>query len=273
MTSSEHHNEKIAAQIPTRTFGKHVFYFKEITSTNSYLKKILNDDVPEGTLVTAEMQTAGRGRFNRRWVAPARSSLLTSLLFRPTFLSAQKAQYLTMLCALAMVDAIAEKTDIQVGIKWPNDLMGGGKKLAGMLTEISIIGEQLEWVIVGFGLNVNIDFTAMDDVKTHAGQRLSESATSLQNLSTRPIARAPLLPAYLLNVENRYEALKRGVSPLDEWRARLVNLGKRVNVSTADGIVSGFAEDVTALGALRLRMDDGQIREILAGDVNLSANN
>lgn len=270
MTLSDHHNKEIAAQMPTRTFGKHVFYFKEIASTNDYLKKILNDDVPEGTLVTTEKQTAGRGRFNRQWVAPARSSLLTSLLFRPTFLLTQKAQFLTMICALAMVDSIADKTDIQVGIKWPNDLVSGGKKLAGMLTEMSSIGEKLEWVIVGLGLNVTIDFSTWENVKTHHGIPLSETATSLQNLSVRPIARAPLLPAYLLNVEKRYEALKQGINPFDEWRTKLVTLGQNVNVTTTEGIISGFAEDVTDFGALRLRMDDGQTQEIFAGDISLS---
>lgn len=271
MTLSTHGGEKIAAQMPTHTFGKHVLYFKEINSTNSYLKKILADDLPEGTLVTAEKQIAGRGRFNRQWIAPTRSSLLTSLLFRPTFLSPQKAQSLTMLCALAMVDAIAEKTDISVDIKWPNDLVFKGKKLAGMLTESSIIGEKLAWVIVGFGLNVNIDFSTMDDVKTHNGHPLSETATSLQMIANRPISRAPLLPTYLLNVEKRYEALKQGVSPFNEWRKKLVTLGQKVSITTPDGIVTGFAEDVTASGALRLRMDGGQTQEFLAGDVSLSA--
>ncbi len=271
MTLSTHGGEKIAAQMPTHTFGKHVFYFKEITSTNSYLKKILNDDVPEGTLVTAEKQTAGRGRFNRQWIAPTRSSLLTSLLFRPTFLLPQETQSLMMICALAMVDAIAEQTDIRVGIKWPNDLVFEGKKLAGMLTESSIIGEQLAWVIVGLGLNVNLDFSTMDNTQTHDGHPLSETATSLQMIANRPIPRAPLLPAYLLSVEHRYEALKRGISPFDEWREQLVSLRQTVRVTTPDGIVSGFAEDVSASGALQLRIDGGRIREILAGDVSLSA--
>ncbi len=260
MLPNTHGGEKIAAQLPTEIFGKHTVYFKQITSTNDYLKKILTDDTPEGTLILTELQTAGRGRFNRRWVAPPRSSLLTSLLFRPDFLPPAQAQQLTMLCALAVADAIAEQTGITVGLKWPNDVVFGGKKLAGILTELGIIAERLDWVIVGMGLNVNIDFAA-------AEPSLADTATSLQTITGRAVPRGGLLPAYLMQVEKRYNALRHGESPFAEWRARLETLGQPVRVRTAQGIVAGVAEDVSDSGALLLRRENGRLEEILAGDV------
>ena len=260
MLPSTHGGEKIAAQLSTEIFGKNTIYFKQITSTNDYLKKILTDDTPEGTLILAEEQTAGRGRFDRRWIAPPRSSLLTSLLFRPDFLPPNRAQLLTMVCALAVTDAIAEQTGITAGLKWPNDVIFGGKKLAGILTELGIVGERLDWVIVGMGLNVNIDFSAAEPA-------LAETATSLQTIAGRAVPRGGLLPAYLLAVEKRYNALRRGESPLAEWRSRLETLGQSVQVNTPQGVVSGVAEDVSDSGALLLRRDDGRIEEILAGDV------
>lgn len=260
MLPSTHGGEKIAAQLPTKIFGKNTVYFKQITSTNDYLKKILTDNTPEGTLVLTEEQTAGRGRFDRTWVAPPRSSLLTSLLFRPDFLPPAQAQLLTMLCSLAVADAIAEQTGIAVGLKWPNDVVFGGRKLAGILTELGIVGEQLDWVIVGMGLNVNIDFAAAEPA-------LAKTATSLQMIAGRAIPRGGLLPAYLMQVEKRYDALRRGESPLAEWRSRLETLGKPVRVNTPQGMVSGVAEDVSDSGALLLRREDGRLEEILAGDV------
>lgn len=188
MIPENHHNKEIAAQFPTHTFGKHVIYFKQIASTNDYLKKVLTADTPEGTLVLTEEQTAGRGRFDRTWVAPPRSSLLSSLLFRPDFLPPERAQLLTMVCALAVADAIAEQTGIAVSLKWPNDVVFGGKKLAGILTELGTFGEHLDWVIVGVGLNVNVDFAAIDP-------SLAETAISLQTIAGHPVPRGRLLPA------------------------------------------------------------------------------
>jgi len=196
-----HHAEEIKAALPTRIFGQHVTYFKSIESTNEVLKTLAAENAPEGALVITEEQTAGRGRFSRTWVAPARSSLLMSLLFRPAFLPPTRAQWLTMLCALAATDAIHSVTGISAGIKWPNDLVLGGRKLAGFLTELSVTGDALDWVIVGMGLNVNLDFSAMSTPVD--GQLLAETATSLQTITGKPVSRAALLRNYVSQVEAR----------------------------------------------------------------------
>ncbi len=262
-----HHAEEIKSSLPTKIFGQHVTYFKSTHSTNEILKTLAAEDAPEGALVVTEEQTAGRGRFSRTWVAPARSSLLMSLLFRPAFLPPNRTQWLTMLCALAATDAIHTVTGISAGIKWPNDLVSGGRKLAGFLTELSVTGDTLDWVIVGMGLNVNLDFSAMSAPVD--GQLLAETATSLQMLTGKPVSRAALMKAYLLQVEARYLALKAGVSPLDEWRERLETLGQTISVQMPDKRLTGRAEGVSATGALLVRLDDGRVEEVLAGDVSL----
>ncbi len=261
-----HHAEEIKALLPTKIFGQNVIYFKSVGSTNDELKKLAAQNAPEGSLAITEEQVAGRGRFSRIWVAPPSSSLLMSLLFRPTFLPPTRAQWLTMLCALAATDAIYAVTGISVGIKWPNDLMAGGKKLAGVLTELSVLGDSLDWVIVGMGLNVNVDFSTLPPID---GQSLAETATSLQSITGKPVSRAALLKAYLLQVEARYAAIRAGESPVEEWRSRLETLGQTVSVQTPEKRISGLAEGVSPEGALLVRTDAGMVETVLAGDVSL----
>lgn len=263
---TEHQAEEIQAMLPTAIFGKHVSYSKSVGSTNIVLKALAEQSAPEGTLALTEEQTAGRGRFSRRWVAPPSSSLLMSLLFRPTFLPPTCAQWLTMVCALAATDAIHAVMGISVGLKWPNDLVYGGKKLAGILTELSVAGDTLEWVIVGMGLNVNVNFTNLSDAD---GKSLAETATSLQAIAGKPISRAALLKTYLLQVEARYFALKEGISPVDEWREQLTTLGQLVAVQTPQKQISGRAEGISPEGALLIRTETGTLETVLAGDVSL----
>jgi BirA family biotin operon repressor/biotin-[acetyl-CoA-carboxylase] ligase len=209
----------IRSGLATRFVGQTVYYWPAVGSTNDELKRLADEGAPEGTLAIADEQTAGRGRMGRTWVAPAGSSLLMSLLFRPDWLAPAQAQQITMLCALAAADAVAEVAGAQPGLKWPNDLLLDGKKLAGVLTELSFTGDRLAWAVVGVGLNVNADF---------AGQpELADTAISLSMAVGRPVARLGLLHAYLAGVEARYDALRIGQSPHREWAARLATLGRR----------------------------------------------
>ncbi len=253
--------------LTTCIFGHPTHYYQQIDSTNTALKVLANEGAPEGTLAIANKQTAGRGRFKRRWRAPAESSLLTSLLFRPVFLPPARAQTLMMLCSLAAADAIKTETGIAVGVKWPNDLVYNGRKLAGLLSEMSFDGKTLEWVVVGMGMNVNLDFSAFKKPDPDSGLPLARTATSLQMIVKRPVSRLSLLQAYLKAVEGRYNALRAGQSPHPEWRAKLTTLGQEITVSGAGSMLRGLAEDVDENGALLLRLADGQLEQILAGDV------
>jgi len=259
----------IRRNLLTNTFGQSLIYCDEIGSTNTELKRLADQDAPEGMLLVADEQTAGRGRFERVWRAPAGSSLLTSLLFRPTFLPPTRAQYLTMLCALAAADATKTQAGISAGLKWPNDLVHEGRKLAGLLTELSISGETLDWIVVGMGMNVNLDLSLFAESEPDSGLPLGQTATSLQTILGCPVSRLSLLQAYLEAVERRYDALKRGETPYADWVTKLTTLGQSVTVAGTEMIFHGLAEGVDESGALLLRLADGRLERVFAGDVSL----
>jgi BirA family biotin operon repressor/biotin-[acetyl-CoA-carboxylase] ligase len=206
---------------------------------------------------------------DRKWIAPTGSSLLMSLLFRPTFLPPTQAQQLTMICSLAAADAVEQVTDLRPDLKWPNDLLLSGKKLAGVLTELGLAGDTLSWVIVGVGLNVNLDFTAQ--ALRRGWPELAQRAISLSMALGHPVSRLRLLHSYLVGVEARYDALRAGHSPHQEWAARLATLGQEVTVNTPDGAYRGVAEGVDETGAILLQQPDGRVTRILAGDVTHQA--
>ncbi len=260
-------SELIQTGLSTQVIGRPVQYFEQIDSTSNALKKPAERGRPEGMVAIADEQTAGRGRLDRTWEAPPGTSLLSSILFRPAFLPPDKAQQLTMICALAAVEAIQTQTGVQVGIKWPNDLMYEGRKLAGVLTDLSFAADRIEWAIVGMGLNVNILFDT--EAKSLDDRLLARDAISLQMITGRPAPRLPLFRAYLRGVDARYADLRRGVSPVADWAARLITLNRPVKVTTPAGPISGLAAGLDETGALLVQRDNGQVSRVLAGDVTL----
>jgi BirA family biotin operon repressor/biotin-[acetyl-CoA-carboxylase] ligase len=245
----------------TRFVGHNLVYLPEVESTNQVAWRLGKEGAAEGTLVVADYQSSGRGRRGRRWQAPPGSSLLLSLLFRPPLAPAQ-VQCLTMACGLAVADAIQAQTGLQVGLKWPNDVVIGGQKAGGILTELELQGSAVAFAVVGIGLNVNLDPAAL-------GEDLLVPATSLSQALGRPVPRLPLLQVLLEAAEARYLAVRQGHSPWREWADHLTTLGHRVTVSGADRPLEGVAEGVDANGALQLRLDDGRLETVLAGDVSL----
>jgi len=257
---SELSSESIKRGLRTDLIGQSIAYHSTLGSTNDLLKELAAQGAPEGTLVIADEQTAGKGRLNRKWLAPPGSSLLLSLLFHPDLIPRQ-AQRLTMICSLAVVDAIEVLTGLPAGLKWPNDVFIRDKKAGGILTESGTTGGRLDYVVVGMGLNVNLAVSALPELR--------DMATSLSQELGREVSRLELLWEILEGIEVRYKSLRRGESPHEEWAARLVNLACQVQVTTAHGVLAGWAEGVDADGALVLRTTDGQRKRILAGDVTL----
>ena len=275
----------IQSALTTQTFGRKLAVLPRTGSTNDVAKDLAARGAPEGTVVVADEQTAGRGRLARRWLAPPRTSLLCSLLFRPDLPPIQ-AQRLTMLCSLAAADAIEQVAGLQVHLKWPNDLVVKSqlanrksavrnlhspfsilysptwRKLAGILTETGITGERLDFAVVGIGINVNVGPEALPT--------LAPDATSILAEVGCPLDRGALLVALLAGVERRYQGLRAGESPYREWAVRLATLGQPVEVSTPAGVLAGVAESVDEDGALLLRLPDGGWRRLLAGDVTLA---
>jgi BirA family biotin operon repressor/biotin-[acetyl-CoA-carboxylase] ligase len=269
-------------RLPTFIFGQNVIYTEQTGSTNTELKRLARWGAPEGMLYLTDEQLVGRGRMERSWHAPAGSSLLMSLLFRPAGLVApHQAQRLTMLCALALADAIELHTELSPGLKWPNDLVWiDGKKLAGILTELDIEGDALNWVVIGIGLNVNVDFSRQTKTEPDrpgrpgsGGPPLAQVATSLSMIMGRDTGglRLPILQSFLFNVEQRYEALRRGELPHREWQERLVGIGQPVAVKVLEGSqrFEGILAGVDENGAMLLTQADDSTVTIFAGDVTL----
>ncbi len=256
--------ESIEKGLTTAFMGRRVVYYSSISSTNDVARELAVQGVPEGTLVIADEQTAGKGRLGRRWLAPPGTSLLMSLLFRPHFLALYQTQRLTMICSLAVVETIEAVTGLSAAIKWPNDIVVQGKKAGGILTELGATGGSLDYAVVGLGLNVNLDFEAVE-----AMGNLATTATSLFQELGREVSRLTLLWRILGSVEGRYLRLKAGELPHDEWASHLITLHNDVIVDTPQGVVEGWAEGVDADGALILRTNWGERQRVLAGDVTL----
>jgi len=257
---SELSAESIRRGLKTDLIGQSIVYYSSLGSTNDLIKGLAAQGAPEGTLVIADEQTAGKGRLGRNWLAPPGTSLLLSLLFRPD-LAPNQAQRLTMICSLAIADAIEGLTGLPVDLKWPNDILIRGKKAGGILTELGTTGRNLDYVVVGMGLNVNLAVSTLSELRG--------MATSLSQELGREVSRLELLWRILEEIETRYNSLRRGELPHEEWVARLINLARQVQVTTPHGVLMGWAEGVDADGALILRTPDGQRKRILAGDVTL----
>lgn len=250
----------ITSRLHTQLLGRVLEYHAHIDSTNTRALALARGGAPEGTVILAEEQTQGRGRLGRRWHAPPDSSLLLSLLLRPPLLPRQ-AQRITMICSLGAIEAVAHTTSLEAQVKWPNDIVIHGKKLAGVLCELGARGQELAYIVVGMGLNVNLDVAALPE--------LLAPATSLSAELGAPVDRLELLVTLLEAIDRRYARLIAGWSPRDEWRDRLATLGQAVTIRGEGEPITGIAEDVDADGSLCVRTPSGELRTVIAGDVTL----
>jgi BirA family biotin operon repressor/biotin-[acetyl-CoA-carboxylase] ligase len=235
-----------------------VRWFEEIDSTNTYLRERAREGAPEGLVAVADHQTAGRGRLQRRWESPPGSNLLTSVLLRPDC-DADDLHLCTTAMALAAADACREVAGVDVTFKWPNDLLVGEAKLAGILAEAEFAGPTPPAVVVGIGINVSwpgppeAGGTCLEDV--------GESA--------QPVDRKVLLDHLLYALAPRREMLDDAPGRrvlTDEVRRRCSTLGRRVRVSLADEELTGVAHGIDASGRLVIETETG-LRTVTAGDV------
>lgn len=254
---------RIQERLATRFVGRSLHYWETLPSTMDEAWRLARAGAPDGTVVLAEEQTAGRGRLERSWWAPAGSSLLLSVLLQPG-VPARHAQRLTMVCSLAVCEAIAVAAGVQAQVKWPNDVLFEGRKVCGILTELEVVGERLETAVVGIGINVNVDFEGSPPLMT--------PATSLMLAAGRRISRTELLVALLEGIEQRYVATRAGRSFQVEWAERMATLGQEVQVRGVGEVWQGMAVGVDPDGALLVRAGDGTTRRVLAGDVTLREN-
>jgi BirA family biotin operon repressor/biotin-[acetyl-CoA-carboxylase] ligase len=254
------HAEALLHYLANLQLGHPVYLFRTIGSTNDEAKLLAESGAPEGLLVIAEEQTAGRGRAGRSWITPPGHSLAFSLVLRPN-LPADRATQLTMLAGLAACNAIEQVTPLQAKLKWPNDVVIAGKKAAGLLLETSLKNDRLDYAVLGLGLNVSL---------APPPEAVDFPATCLKTEAAIEVNRMELLRLILEHLEKLYPQLGPADTPLyDAWRQRLAFLGEPIIVRTAEGDRSGRLEGVTPQGALILRQETGEDLVVLAGDVRL----
>jgi len=256
---------RIEALLKGKVIGGKIICLAETGSTNVDAARHAEEGAPEGTVVIADSQTAGKGRLGRRWESPPGRNLYCSVIIRP-FIPPQKAPHLTFLSSLAICDAASDLLGLDLSLKWPNDVLAGGKKCAGLLNEMSAESDRIRYVILGIGVNLNMSTTDFPP-------DLRYPATSLSIESGRTIDRT-LFAARLLDCLDRWYDRYRaqGFEPVrTAWMKRSWTVGKRVRVShDGERGVTGVATGIDEMGALLVETSPGRIERILAGDVTIS---
>jgi BirA family biotin operon repressor/biotin-[acetyl-CoA-carboxylase] ligase len=253
--------EKLQENLRTGRFGKRVFFSREVSSTSDWAKQLANTGAEEGTVTLAETQTAGRGRLGREWISP-RGGLWFSIVLRPDQ-KASEATKLVFVVSLAVAEVLHEKYGLRTEAKWPNDVLVNGKKICGILAEMNTKDENVNYVVLGVGVNANFyaERVLPDSVKN--------TSTSIENELGKKIRLQSLLRALLEKMEKIYdEYLEAGFAPLlEKWKAYARFLGRKVIVTDREERLNGLALDVDQEGALILRLENGIPKRILAGDV------
>lgn len=239
-----------------------VKYYETVDSTNTSAKRLAEEGAASGTLVVADCQQAGRGRRGRAWISSAGKNIFMSLILRPDILPAS-ASMLTLVSALAIQEGIRKVTGFSASIKWPNDLIIHGKKICGILTEMSAELEGIHYVVVGIGINVNIDTFPKE---------VCEIATSLFLETGKKVRRSHLIAAIMEAFEEYYKefASQGDLSGLlSVYNIHMANLGKEVRVLDPAGEYTGKALGINKKGELLVEMPEGEIKHVISGEVSI----
>lgn len=240
-------------------FGEVVHHLEAVTSTQDVAKDMASRGAPEGTVVVAKKQTQGRGRLGRKWFSPE-GGLWFSVIMRPE-IAPSEAPKITLLGAVSIARAVREVTELEAEIKWPNDILIKDQKVAGILTEGSAVSNQLSFVLLGVGINVNVDISIFPE-------GLLMPATSLSAEGGKEIELPLLLQSCLKHLESYYALLKTDFEKiLGEWREFSAILGRQVRVSSLGEALEGVATDVDEQGALLLKVSSGEVKTVRTGDL------
>ena len=258
---------EIASRLQTKWAGRRLVFFESTGSTNPDAKRFAEEGAPHGTTVVADRQTAGRGRRGRSWESPAGRSIYFTSIVRPAFVP-DKASMITLVMALSVAEAIQEVTGIPTGIKWPNDIVVNGKKVVGILTEMSMTPEmnEIQFLVAGVGVNVNQE--SLEEFP----EDLRGTATSLKIESGRQFDRAALLAEILARFEESYETFERTVDLSGlraRYESRLVGRNAVVRVLDPAGEYTGISRGITETGELIVEKESGERTLVYAGEVSV----
>ncbi|MBM7557164.1 biotin--[acetyl-CoA-carboxylase] ligase [Halanaerobacter jeridensis] len=255
--------EEIDLGLDTEFMGQNIIQYDEVDSTNQLAKEQAENNAKEGTVVIAEKQVAAKGRVGRKFSSP-KGGIWLSCILRPD-LKPVLATRATYLSSLALAKTIAELTNLDPKIKWPNDVLLNGAKVSGILTEMGAELDQINYLIVGLGINANID-------KKNLPVEVQDRATTLYHELGQKIDRIKFVQYLLKFIEESYRQINDFNALLEEWKKYAYTIGKKVVVSSARNKISGIAIDIAEDGALILEVD-GQEKKVYSGDVSLRHQN
>ena len=254
--------DEILSRLKTKWVGRKVCYFASIDSTNQYAKKAGEENEPEGLLAVADEQTAGKGRSGRHWTTPPGTTIAMTLLLRPK-IAPERISMVTLVMGMVVAKACRDLYGVDAKIKWPNDVVLGGKKLCGILTELSAELMAVNYIVIGVGINVNL---------REFPEEIRSTATSLALELGHDVNRAELIAAVLDRFETYYEAFlaAQDLSGLmEEYNAMLVNTGRGVRVLEPGNEYTGTALGIDELGRLLVGKEDASVEKVYAGEVSV----
>jgi BirA family transcriptional regulator, biotin operon repressor / biotin---[acetyl-CoA-carboxylase] ligase len=242
-------------------FVSEIIHYESVGSTMPIAHREAQNGAPDGTVIVAEEQTEGRGRLARPWSSTAGKGIWMSVILKPD-IPPHRAPQFTLIAAVSICRAIREAADVEVRIKWPNDLLIGGRKVTGILTELQAEPDRVQAIIIGTGINVNQE-------RGDFPEELADIATSIRIKSGQPVDRAALAAAVLRNI-GFYSRLylEEGFAPIKElWEENSDTIGRKVNAVMMRETVTGTAVGITEDGVLEIRTEDGRIRGIYSADI------
>ena len=257
---------EITRDLKTQLIGKRVYYFEEIDSTQNFAQNIAADKKENGTIIIAEKQTSGRGRLDRKWTSP-KGGIWFSLIIHPKF-DVSSSTLIPILSAVALSKSIKSVLDIETEVKWPNDITMNGKKVAGVLVDASFQTNSIDYLILGIGINFDIDVKKLEKRLTKTPNFYGIDSLRGKEDKTPP---KKLLKEFLLQFEKNLFQLDKGEKSkiIKEWTKRAAGIGKKITINTSNGKISGISQGIDNDGALKIKTRN-EIKKIYVGDVVLS---
>lgn len=253
---------ELQSMLQTRWIGNRLEYFDETDSTNIRARKLAEEGAPHGTLVVADSQSAGKGRRGRAWISPKGVGIWMSLVLRPPIRPAD-ASMLTLVAGMAVVKGVRKSTGLKAMIKWPNDAILSGKKICGILTEMSTEEDRIRYVITGIGINVNV---------SSFPEEIAEKATSLKEELGEAVKRSLVIAAVAEAFEEFYDSFLKTHDMsclMEDYNKALVNRNRQVTVLDSRGQYQGRALGIDPEGSLLVQRRDGTVESVISGEVSV----
>jgi len=257
---------EIIRDLKTENIGKRVYYFEELDSTQNFAQQIAADKKENGTIVIAEKQTSGRGRLDRKWTSP-KGGIWFSLIIHPKF-DVSSSTLIPILSAVALSKSIKKILGVETEVKWPNDIILNGKKVAGILVDASVQANNIDYLILGIGINFDIDTKKLEKRLSKTPNFYGVDSLRGNNNKTPPKI---LLKEFLFQFEKNLSSLDKGEKAkiVKEWTKKAAGIGRKITINTSSGKISGISQGIDTDGALKIKTKK-KIERVLVGDVDLS---